>query len=154
MTPVLRISPISGRLSAGAGRRVSWSFACERYLISHGASFSRYDQRKKCGQFGSSNSFGPFVINPAAVTGDTEHAAKTPALPEDVPSPGGFLSTSVTGFPLRRSQIAAETPTTPAPMTTMCFSCDILFYCRGANRIHMLILSCIQHGTQFCLQCA
>ena len=39
---------------------------------------------------------------------------------EDVPSPGASRSSKVTFRPARASQIAADTPTIPAPTTTIC----------------------------------
>ena len=60
---------------------------------------------------------GALRTRPGAVTGTMAQDAKMPALPCEVPEPGVLRSMIVTSIPVRRSQIAVDTPTMPAPIT-------------------------------------
>src|SRR4051794_18404500 len=54
---------------------------------------------------------------PGVATGVTLPRLMIPALPEEVPAPGGSGSTSVTSQPSRGRKSAQLVPTMPAPMT-------------------------------------
>src|SRR5262249_13073898 len=54
---------------------------------------------------------------PGIDSGVTEEALSAPALPNEAPRPGSPASTRKTWWPSRSSQLAAHTPTMPAPMT-------------------------------------
>jgi hypothetical protein len=62
------------------------------------------------------------LITPGIDTGVTEEPLKHPALPKDAPRPGSPASTKKTLWPSRCSQLAAHTPTMPAPITPTRFA--------------------------------
>jgi hypothetical protein len=66
------------------------------------------------------------VINPGVVTGTTEQAASTPALPKLAGRRAMPGSTMVTGRPLRSSQIAEDNPMMPPPITTTRFLLSVI----------------------------
>src|SRR5437868_175118 len=57
-----------------------------------------------------------------------------PALPYDVSLPGARRSTSTTAWPRWRSASAVQTPTMPAPSTTMSFVMPVVRVFSGAGR--------------------
>src|SRR5437867_3639132 len=56
-------------------------------------------------------------MTPGIATGVTDEPLKHPALPKEAPWPGSSASTRKTLWPSRCSQLAAHTPTMPAPIT-------------------------------------
>src|SRR5438105_13090889 len=56
-------------------------------------------------------------MTPGIATGVTDEPLKHPALPKEAPAPGSPASTRQTLWPSRCSQLAAHTPTMPAPIT-------------------------------------
>src|SRR5260370_29989658 len=77
----------------------------------------RYLHRSARGPSGSISQRGTLRITPGIATGVTDEPLKHPALPNDAPSPGLPGSIRNTLWPSRCSQLAAHTPTMPAPIT-------------------------------------
>jgi len=65
---------------------------------------------------------GTFRIVPGIDTGVTEEPLRQPALPNEAPWPGSPASIRKTLWPSRCSQLAAQTPTIPAPITPTRFA--------------------------------
>src|SRR5690606_20051270 len=70
------------------------------------------------GPSGSSSHFGAFAMIPGEASGRMSVKAKAPALPAEAPAAGPSLSKTTTERPRACAAMAADSPTTPAPMTT------------------------------------
>ena len=74
------------------------------------------------GASGSKSQPGTFHTTPGIATGVTDEPLKHPALPKEAPRPGSSGSIRKTLWPSRCSQLAAHTPTMPAPITPTRFA--------------------------------
>ena len=86
-------------------------------MVKKGKAFGKYFHRTKSGAFGAKSIFGILANKPGVVIGIIDPAAKTPALPYDVPEAGPSRSIKTTSCPARCNHIALETPFIPAPAT-------------------------------------
>src|SRR5215218_6713303 len=114
----------------------------------HGSAWGKYDQRTLSGPIGSERYPGTFDMMPGMAMGTHDPGDKIPALPNDVYSPGGNLSITVTSWPSRRRYAAVAMPTMPAPMMAIFFmlvpECDgaILAALHERRRMHWSVADC------------